>query len=142
MEFLYNNWLAILGLLSAPIAYIFGGKQKQNVELKKSNSDAVASMQAVYDQFLTDYRARMDEVMAELKESKLNYIELQKQFNAIHLSYSKEVEVSQNWEKLHRELDKKYKELEKSHETLKKDHELLRKEFLNYKKKDASSKER
>jgi hypothetical protein len=135
IEFLYSNWLVIVGFLSAPIAYLFGGKQKQNVELKKSNSDAVASMQSVYDQFLTDYKARMDEVMAELKESKLNYIELQKQFNSIHLSYSKEVEVSQNWEKLHRELDKKHKELELSHEKLKKDHELLRKEFLNYKDK-------
>jgi len=135
IEFLYSNWLVIVGFLSAPIAYLFGGKQKQNVELKKSNSDAVASMQSVYDQFLSDYKARMDEVMAELKESKLNYIELQKQFNSIHLSYSKEVEVSQNWEKLHRELDKKHKELELSHEKLKKDHELLRKEFLNYKDK-------
>jgi hypothetical protein len=135
IEFLYSNWLVIVGFLSAPIAYLFGGKQKQNVELKKSNSDAVASMQSVYDQFLSDYKARMDEVMAELKESKLNYIELQKQFNSIHLSYSKEVEVSQNWEKLHRELDKKHKELELSHEKLKKDHELLRKEFLTYKDK-------
>jgi hypothetical protein len=134
MDFLYNNWIAIIGLLSAPLAYFFGGKQKQNVELKKSNSDAVSSMQAVYDQFLADYKTRMDEVMSELKESKLNYIELQKQFNAIHLSYSKEVEVSQNWEKLHRELDKKYKELVKSHEILKKDHELLREEFSTYKK--------
>lgn len=134
MDFLYNNWIAIIGLISAPLAYFFGGKQKQNVELKKSNSDAVSSMQAVYDQFLADYKTRMDEVMSELKESKLNYIELQKQFNAIHLSYSKEVEVSQNWEKLHRELDKKYKELVKSHEILKKDHELLREEFSNYKK--------
>jgi hypothetical protein len=134
MDFLYNNWIAIIGLISAPLAYFFGGKQKQNVELKKSNSDAVSSMQAVYDQFLADYKTRMDEVMSELKESKLNYIELQKQFNAIHLSYSKEVEVSQNWEKLHRELDKKYKELVKSHEILKKDHELLREEFSTYKK--------
>jgi len=135
IDFLYSNWLVIIGFLSAPIAYIFGGKQKQNVELKKSNSDAVASMQSVYDQFLSDYKARMDEVMAELKESKLNYIELQKQFNSIHISYSKEVEISQNWEKLHRELDKKHKELENSHEKLKKDHELLRKEFLTYKDK-------
>jgi hypothetical protein len=135
IDFLYSNWLVIIGFLSAPIAYIFGGKQKQNVELKKSNSDAVASMQSVYDQFLSDYKARMDEVMLELKESKLNYIELQKQFNSIHISYSKEVEISQNWEKLHRELDKKHKELESSHAKLKKDHELLRKEFLTYKEK-------
>jgi hypothetical protein len=135
MDFLYNNWLAILGFLATPIAYIFGGKQKQKVELKKSNTDAVASMQAVYNDFLEDYKSRMDEVMHELKESKSNYIELQKQFNAMHLSYSKEVEISQNWEKLHRELDKKYKELEHSHEVLKKDHELLRKEFATYKEK-------
>jgi hypothetical protein len=29
----------------------FGGRQKQDIEIKKSNSDAVKSMQEVYDAF-------------------------------------------------------------------------------------------
>lgn len=40
MEFFYNNWMAILGLLSAPLAYFFGGKQKQKSELKKTDAEA------------------------------------------------------------------------------------------------------
>lgn len=41
MEFFYNNWMAILGLLSAPLAYFFGGKQKQKAELKKTDAEAL-----------------------------------------------------------------------------------------------------
>jgi len=41
MEFFYNNWMAILGLLSAPLAYFFGGKQKQKSELKKTDAEAL-----------------------------------------------------------------------------------------------------
>lgn len=41
MDFFYNNWMAILGLLSAPLAYFFGGKQKQKSELKKTDAEAL-----------------------------------------------------------------------------------------------------
>jgi predicted nucleic acid-binding Zn-ribbon protein len=33
--------MAILGLLSAPLAYFFGGKQKQKSELKKTDAEAL-----------------------------------------------------------------------------------------------------
>jgi hypothetical protein len=36
MNFLVENWLAILGFLSAPLAWFFGGKQAKKVELKNS----------------------------------------------------------------------------------------------------------
>lgn len=40
MDFLANYWHIIFTPVSVIIAYIFGGKQQQKVELKKSNSQA------------------------------------------------------------------------------------------------------
>lgn len=134
MEFLINNWLAIVSTISIPVAWIFGGKQAKKVEIKKANGDAVATMQSVYDQFLSDYKDRMTEVMGELTAVKNSNIDLQRQFNEIQLQYAKEVEKSQNWEKLHRELMDKYALLEKEYEQLKIDHDALKKDFDKYKK--------
>jgi phage shock protein A len=137
MGIILQYWEIIVGafgLLSAPIMFFLGGKQKQNVELKKSNADAVGTMQSVYDQFLADYKNRMVEVMSELSEVKETNKTLQKQFNEITISYAREVEMSQNWEKLHRELKDKYNILEGQYEKLKEDHDKLKKDFDKYKK--------
>jgi len=134
MEFLINNWLALVSTISIPLAWIFGGRQAKKVEVKKASADAVATMQGVYDQFLTDYKDRMTEVMTELTTVKNSNIDLQRQFNEIQLQYAKEVEKSQNWEKLHRELMDKYSLLEKEYEQLKIDHDQLKKDFDKYKK--------
>ena len=129
IEFFTNYWHTLLTTVSIPIAYLFGGKQKQKLELRKSGTDAVQSMQSVYDSFLSDYKEQRDEILFELKEVRIHNKELQRQFNEIQLAYAKEVETSQNWEKLHKELTDKYKSLEKAHEALKTDHEKLRLEF-------------
>lgn len=134
MNFFIENWLAIVGLLSAPLAWIFGGKQAKKVEIKKANGDAVATMQSVYDQFLTDYKDRMNEVMADLNFVKDHNRELQTQFNKIQLDYAKEVERSQNWEKLHRELTAKYAVLERDYDELKGLYEKLKADFDKHKK--------
>lgn len=134
MDFIINNWLALVSTLSIPIAWFFGGRQAKKVEVKKASADAVATMQGVYDQFLSDYKDRMTEVMAELTMVKSSNIDLQRQFNEIQLQYAKEVEKSQNWEKLHRELMDKYALLEKEYEQLKIDHDQLKKDFDKYKK--------
>jgi predicted RNase H-like nuclease (RuvC/YqgF family) len=134
MDFIINNWLALVSTLSIPIAWIFGGRQAKKVEVKKASADAVATMQGVYDQFLSDYKDRMTEVMTELTTVKNSNIDLQRQFNEIQLQYAKEVEKSQNWEKLHRELMDKYALLEKEYEQLKIDHDQLKKDFDKYKK--------
>jgi chromosome segregation ATPase len=55
------------------------------------------------------------------------------------MAYTKEVEVSKNWEKQYKELFVKYNELEKSHEDLKKDHELLKKEIQEDRKKKRTA---
>lgn len=138
-----ENWALILGggSLSTALGWFFGGKQAKELEIKKGesdikkgNSDAVASMQIVYDQFLSDYKERMNEVMLELTGMKEHNKQLQSQFNDIQLSYAKEVEKSQNWEKLHRELNDKYVSLEKDHDSLKVLYEKLKSDFDKYKK--------
>jgi hypothetical protein len=134
MNFFIENWVAILGFLSAPLAWIFGGKQAKKVEIKKANGDAVATMQSVYDQFLTDYKDRMAEVMTDLNLVKDHNRELQTQFNKIQLDYAKEVERSQNWEKLHRELTAKYAVLERDYDELKGLYEKLKADFDKHKK--------
>lgn len=134
MAWILENWALILGAITTPIAWIFGGKQAKKVELKKSNADAVSTMQTVYDQFLSDYKDRMSEVTTELASIKDHNKELQKQFNEIQLSYAKEVERSQNWEKLHRELTQKYSLLEKDYDELKDLYEKLKADFEKHKK--------
>jgi len=112
MNFLADNWLALMGFIASPIAWIFGGKMK-------AKTDAVSSMQNMYNGFLEDYKDRMSEVMAELSEMRTHNRELQNKFNEIQLSYAKEIEVSQNWERQHKILEAKYNKLQKDYDTLK-----------------------
>ena len=70
----------------------------------------------------------------EFKQIREDYRVLQEQFNSIQLAYAMEVERSQNWEKLHRELTEKYNALEKDHEALKSFCEKIKIELDKYKK--------
>ena len=76
----------------------------------------------------------MDEVMAEVVAIKKHNLTLQTDFNNIQMSYAKEVEKSQNWEKLHRQLTDKYNELAKDHESLKVLYSKLKDDFDKHKK--------
>jgi hypothetical protein len=127
MNFLADNWLTLMGFLSAPIMWFLGGKQAKKVEIKKASADAVATMQSVYDEFLSHYKDRMAEVLSELTTVKNSNIDLQRQFNEIHLQLAKEVESSQHWKN-------KFSGLEIKYLTLEKDHEALKKQFETYKK--------
>jgi len=136
-DFLTKNWeiiLGISGIVSSPIAWVFGGRQSKNIEIKKASTDAISSMHSIYDSFLQDYRDRMREVAIELQTVKVSNTELQKQFNELHLQYAKEVERSQSWEKLHNELKHRYDDLIKIYESLQKDHDKLKKDFDLHKK--------
>lgn len=112
MNFLADNWAAIIGYISVPVAWVFGGRMK-------AKTDAVSTMQNMYNGFLEDYKDRMTEVMTELSEMRKHNRELQNKFNEIQLSYAKEIEVSQNWERLHRELEAKYNKLQSDYDKLK-----------------------
>lgn len=127
MNFIIEYWQAILAALTAPVAWFFGGRAK-------AKQDAVSTMKVMYDDFLTVYKNRMDEVMTEVVEIKKHNLTLQTDFNNIQMSYAKEVEKSQNWEKLHRVLTDKYNELAKDHENLKGLYDKLKIDFDNYKK--------
>ena len=127
MNFLYEYWQTIIATLAAPVAWFFGGRAKQR-------QDAVSTMKTMYDDFLTVYKNRMDEVMQEVVEMKKHNLTLQTDFNNIQMSYAKEVEKSQNWEKLHRQLTDKYNELAKDHESLKGLYAKLKTDFDNHKK--------
>lgn len=136
-ELLKTNWeiiLGVSGVIASPIAWVFGGRQSKNIEIKKASTDAISSMQSIYDSFLQDYRDRMGEVVIELQTVKASNTELQKQFNELHLQYAKEVERSQSWEKLHNELKHRYDDLIKIYEALQKDHDKLKKDFDLHKK--------
>lgn len=129
------EYIALMGaVLGYPLAWYFGGKKKIDSDIKKNDIDAISTMSDMYGAFLTQYKTRMDEMQFEVTCVKGHYRAIQKQFNDMSLAYSREVEVSQNWEKLHKELKEKYDELEKNYEALKKDHDALKKDYEKYKK--------
>lgn len=126
--------LALIALVGIPLAWYYGGKQKQS-------GDTIKSMHEVYSGFLVDYKEKMKEAMLEVSSVKSHYKEIQLQFNEMYVQYTKEVEISQNWEKLHRELKEKYDSLQRQHNTLqtqyenlKRDHEKLKTDFKRYTK--------
>jgi phosphoenolpyruvate carboxylase len=124
--------------ISTVIAFITGGGLIGLLTLKstkkKSDADALKSIQEVYNSFLEDFKDQANHMRGEIKDLKAFNTDIQKQFNDLHLNYSKEVEVSQNWEKLHRQIKDKYDDLERSYEILKKDHYQLKRAFEAYKK--------
>ena len=126
-SFFLEYWQAIIAALSAPIAWFFGGRAKLR-------QDAVSTMKTLYDDFLIVYQARRNEVMQEVTELKKHNLTLQTDFNNIQMSYAKEVEKSQNWEKLHRQLTDKYNELAKDHESLKGLYSKLKDDFDKHKR--------
>jgi predicted nuclease with TOPRIM domain len=126
-SFFQEYWQTIIATLTAPIMWFFGGRAKQR-------QDAVSTMKVMYDDFLTVYKNRMDDVMQEVTDIKKHNLTLQTDFNNIQMSYAKEVEKSQNWEKLHRQLTDKYNELAKDHESLKGLYSKLKTDFDNHKK--------
>jgi phosphoenolpyruvate carboxylase len=124
--------------ISTIIAFVTGGGLIGLLTLKstkkKSDADALKSIQEVYNSFLEDFKEQASHMRDEIKQLKAFNTDIQKQFNDLHLNYSKEVEVSQNWEKLHRQIKEKYDDLERQHEILKKDHYQLKRAFEAYKK--------
>lgn len=111
-EFLLDNLVTIIGFLSVPIAYLFGGKRAKAIELKKNDSDALKSMQEVYDSFLVHFQKQMDAALI-----KVDFLE--KQYTELNLLYRKEIEKSKDWEKKHNELQLAHDKLKKEFDKLK-----------------------
>ena len=146
MNFLADNWLTLMGFLSAPIMYFLGGRQEKNQQLQKGNVeietaevDYAVKVRELYeslleqankdkeslkldkDAIITEFKSEREYLRTQIDELKKQASSMQDQFNSIQLAYAKEVEQSQNWEKLHRELLAKYNSLEALYEKLKED---------------------
>ena len=134
MNWLVDNWMLLIGAVTTPIAWIFGGKQAKKAELKNVNGDFLNKVQGIYDALVDDLKADRDMLKSynleqdkKIEELQTDFKGLQKQFNDLYLAYAKEVESSKHWKEKFEDLEKKYNELEKDHETLKK-------QFESYKK--------
>lgn len=166
LKWLNENWMflsTIGSLLTGVLGWILGGKQQKQQELKKGNVeievaeiDYAVKVRELYESLLTQanldkdaLKSDKEAIIAEFKAEKEYFrtkvdglrkelTELQGQFNTIQLAYAKEVEQSQNWEKLHRELLEKYSKLEKDHEELKSLYAKLKSDFDKHKRKEQS----
>ena len=159
MNFFIDNWLTIMGFLSAPIMWFLGGKQAKNQELKRGDVeiesaeiDYAVKVRELYeslleqadkdkdslkvdrDTIIEEFKAEKEYFRSQIDDLRKQAAVMQEQFNNIQLAYSKEVEQSQNWEKLHRELLEKYNELESKHEELNRLYAKLKLDFDNHKK--------
>ena len=163
MNWLLDNWLTVLGassVLGAPIAYIFGGRdaqkkqlKKDDVEIKVSEIDYASKISDLYEGMMTDIKTDRDNIKIEKEDLSSNLKEereyfrtqldevrksvatTQEQLNNLQIAYSREIEKSQNWEKLHRELGDRYNILEKEYFELKDLYDKLKKDFEAHKKK-------
>lgn len=153
MNFLVDNWLGLMGFLSAPIMWFLGGKQAKNQELKKgaveiesAEVDYAVKVRELYeslnaklfqenetlksdkDAIITEFKEEKEYFRSQIDELRKQSVTMQEQFNSIQLAYAKEVELSQNWEKLHRELLEKYNSLKGLYDKLKEDFDKYKKQ--------------
>ena len=116
-----ENWQGIVGAgtLSTLANYI---ANRKNIK-----ADFLTKVENLYSGLADELKAERETLKEEVKQLRIDCRKIQNQYNEVQLSYAKEVEQSQNWEKLHRELSDKYNALAR-------DHEQLKNEFENYKK--------
>ena len=101
-QILIENWQIIIGLIGSGIAFLTGRKM-QTIEEKKANSDAVLSMQTVYDNFVKDIEDRYIEMRKEMQHVKSEVIQLRQENSELR----KELRVWENkYNKLRSEFDK------------------------------------
>lgn len=135
MKWLTENWQGILGggTITSIVAYI--------VNKDNNKADFLTKVESLYNGLADTLKVENNELKEEIlgfkkefKQIREDYRVLQEQFNSIQLAYAMEVERSQNWEKLHRELTEKYNALGKDHEALKAFCEKIKIELDKYKK--------
>lgn len=121
IKWLIENWQGIVGAGTfTTLANYFANR-------KNLKADFLTKVENLYSGLADELKAERETLKEEVRQLRLDCRSIQNQFNEVQLSYAREVEQSQNWEKLHRELTEKYNKLAK-------DHEQLKKEFENYKK--------
>lgn len=135
--------------LAAIAAYIFGGKQQQQLqnkkseqEVKKESATAIEAMQSVYDKYIEHDKVRTLKLEERIDKLEAHNRDLQKNFNDMNLSYAIVLEEAKKWESQYKKLEVEHKVLKKENEErgqiiqkLKSEHEKLKKDFQNYKEK-------
>lgn len=131
VNFLSQNWGVLLGggSVTGFIGWVFYGR-------KNNNAEFTTKVQGIYDSLVEDLKKDRESLKEENARVKTEHREdvvyfrteldnvrllnttLQEQFNHINIAYTKEVEVSQNWEKLYHELSKKYDDLNKKYDAV------------------------
>jgi chromosome segregation ATPase len=100
-----ENWQIIAGILGSAIAFLTGRKM-QTIEEKKANSDAVLSMQNVYENFVKDIESRYADMRDQMQEVRSEVILLRKENSELR----KELRV---WERKYNSLKSEFDKLTK-----------------------------
>jgi predicted nuclease with TOPRIM domain len=73
-----ENWQLFAGIGGSIVAF-FGGQKMKTIQEKKANSDAVLSMQTVYDNFVKDIESRYADMRDQMQEVRNEVILLRKE---------------------------------------------------------------
>lgn len=104
-QIMIENWQILIGLFGS-VAAFFGGQKMKSIQEKKANSDAVLSMQTVYENFVKDIEARYREIKDEMSDVKKEVIELRAENSELR----KELKF---WENKYNSLKKQFDKLTK-----------------------------
>jgi predicted nuclease with TOPRIM domain len=100
-----ENWQILAGIGGSIIAF-FGGQKMKSIEEKKANSDAVLSMQTVYENFVKDIESRYADMRDQMQEVRTEVILLRKENSELR----KELRV---WERKYNSLKSEFDKLTK-----------------------------
>lgn len=95
-----ENWQILAGIGASIVAF-FGGQKMKSIEEKKANSDAVLSMQTVYDNFVKDIESRYADMRDQMQEVRTEVILLRKENSELR----KEL---RNWERKYYDLKSEF----------------------------------
>lgn len=104
-QIMIENWQILIGVFGS-VAAFFGGQKMKSIQEKKANSDAVLSMQTVYENFVKDIEARYREIKEEMSDVKKEVIELRAENSELR----KELKF---WENKYNSLKKQFDKLTK-----------------------------
>lgn len=104
-QIMIENWQILIGIFGS-VAAFFGGQKMKSIQEKKANSDAVLSMQTVYENFVKDIEARYREIKEEMSHVKKEVIELRAENSELR----KELKF---WENKYNSLKKQFDKLTK-----------------------------